>query len=788
MKNLLLILTLAICFSGLPLSGQNGPAFEMNQRLGRGINIGNTFEAPSETAWSNPWNHDYARIIAELGFDHIRVPVRWEPRSLTSPPYTIDPVFFERIKSVIDVALGHKLHVIINMHHHESLLADPEAQKERFLSQWQQIADYFKDYPDSLLFEVFNEPHGNFTPEKWNVFFPEALERIRMTNPDRFVLLGTANWGGLGGLAQLVVPDDPNLILTVHYYSPFQFTHQGASWAGSDADSWLGTRWYDTGAERMAIESDFRAAVEFSQQHNIPVHVGEFGAYSRADMDSRERWTTFNARYFEELGFSWAYWEFSAGFGIYNPSTQQLRQRLVNALLHNPIGEPTEVIGKTVYASNFTASNDGWSLNSGGRGTLTRESGTLRVDITTAGTNAWDIQLVKSGIRLEKDKNYRATFKISVPQSRGTTAYAGRASSPWNSYSGYHGMTLSGEEQVYVYTFRMNNDTDPSARLVFDLGTSTTGIILHEFLLEETTIVIPYNLTVNAVNGSVLIEPETDIYMGGETYTLTAVPAQGYVFTGWSGDATGNVNPLQVYINNDKTFTANFSALYSLSVSAENGTVTVDPVQEEYVAGTIVTLTAVPDEGYLFSGWQGDASGNTNPLQVNMNANKTITALFSEIPVTWTLTLTAENGSVTVDPEKDEYQDGETVLLTAVPGAGYLFTGWGGDAESEENPLEITMGSDMNITAIFDIDTSSDIIPGGASSIQVFPNPLIHGNLTISLPYEADVSIYTITGKLHMRHDRVTSLEADRSLFDAGIYLIRITGGNTVRTVKLVVR
>jgi endoglucanase len=96
-------------------TGQRAAAFEMNGRLGRGINIGNTFEAPSETAWGNPWNPEYCRIISELGFSHIRIPVRWETaeRSLAEPPYTIQPVFLERIRSVIDTALSHNLHVIL---------------------------------------------------------------------------------------------------------------------------------------------------------------------------------------------------------------------------------------------------------------------------------------------------------------------------------------------------------------------------------------------------------------------------------------------------------------------------------------------------------------------------------------------------------------------------------------------------------------------------------------------------------------------------------------------------
>ena len=146
------------------------PAFEMNARLGKGINMGNAFEAPSETEWGNPWDPEYFKIISELGFNHVRLPVRWEPeeRSMATSPYTINPLFLERIQQVVDTALRYNLHIVINMHHHEALFENPAAQKDRFLSQWYQIADHFKDYPDSLLFEVLNEPHGNPTPELWN--------------------------------------------------------------------------------------------------------------------------------------------------------------------------------------------------------------------------------------------------------------------------------------------------------------------------------------------------------------------------------------------------------------------------------------------------------------------------------------------------------------------------------------------------------------------------------------------------------------------------------------------
>ena len=152
-------------------------AFQMNERLGRGINMGNSFWAPSETAWGNPWDPEYFKIMSELGFSHVRLPIRWEPadRSMANSPYTINPDFLDRIQEVVDTALKYGLHIIVNMHHHEALYEDPAGQKDRFLSQWDQIANRFQDYPDSLLFEVLNEPHGNLTPALWNEYFMDAL-------------------------------------------------------------------------------------------------------------------------------------------------------------------------------------------------------------------------------------------------------------------------------------------------------------------------------------------------------------------------------------------------------------------------------------------------------------------------------------------------------------------------------------------------------------------------------------------------------------------------------------
>ncbi len=492
MKIIFTLLLIAATFS---LTAQTREkAFEINEKLGRGINYGNMFEAPSENEWGNPWKPEYAGVIAGLGFNHVRIPIRWEPaeRSSSVPPYNIYSTFLNRIKQVVDSALNNGLYAIINMHHHEALYDDPAGQKDRFLSMWGQISEFFKDYPDSLLFEILNEPHGNLTADKWNELIPEVLDTIRINNPDRIVMIGMPEYGGLGGLPSLEIPDDENIILTVHYYNPFQFTHQGAEWVGGDADTWLGTKWNDTETEREVMRQEFAPLRAVSEQYNIPVHIGEFGAYSKADMTSRAKWTTFLSRYFEKLGWSWAYWEFSAGFGIYNPQNKTFNEELVNALLHNKMPDPARYEGAPIYTSNFQTSNDGWNLstNNSASAALNRENNSLNISINNAGAEGWHIQLVKNNIALQAGKKYRYSFKAKAGAARSLTTYIGMNSSPWSAYSGYFSATIGDTLAVYTFVFDAAQ-TDNAARIVFDLGLSDADVTVTDIQLEEVVLVPP---------------------------------------------------------------------------------------------------------------------------------------------------------------------------------------------------------------------------------------------------------------------------------------------------------
>lgn len=306
--------------------------FEQNRQLGRGINLGNTLEAPREGEWGLTIRDEFFPIIAEAGFDSVRIPIRWNAHAQMEPPYTIDASFFERVDHVVAKALDAGLLVVINIHHYEEIMIDPPAHKDRLLALWEQIASHYQDAPPEVIFEVLNEPNNKLTAGHWNDLLAAALEVIRVTNPTRNVMVGPANWYNVNWLTDLELPEDEHIIVSVHYYEPFRFTHQGAEWV-SGSDPWLGSTWTGEGGQAEAVERDLSLAASWGERNNRPINLGEFGAYSKADMASRALWTRHVARTAEELGMSWAYWEFASGFGAYDAAAEQWRSELLGALM-----------------------------------------------------------------------------------------------------------------------------------------------------------------------------------------------------------------------------------------------------------------------------------------------------------------------------------------------------------------------------------------------------------------------------------------------------------------------
>jgi len=254
-----------------------------------------------------------------------------------------------------------------------------------------------------------------------------------------------------------------------------------------------------------------------------------------------------------------------------------------------------------------------------------------------------------------------------------------------------------------------------------------------------------YSLAVTATNGTVNKSPSQATYQHGDTVTLTATPASGYHFTGWSGDLTGTANPAAITMDADKSVTADFVInTYTLNIAATNGSVSKTPDKAAYNHGDTVTLSATANAGYNFTNWSGDLTGSVNPTTITMDGNKSITADYQTN--TYSLAVTATNGTVSKSPDQATYQHGDTVTFTAAPASGYQFTGWSGDLTGTTNPAAIIMDADKSVTANFVINTYALNVIATNGSVSKTPDKTTynHGD-TVTLSATANAG-YKFTG------------------------------------------
>jgi endoglucanase len=321
----------------------NTPAHVARLKFMRGVNLGNYLEAPAGQNWGQTYNPtDFANIRAE-GFDHVRIPARWNDYTGPAPNFTISESFVQKVDALINGALAQGLGAIVNIHHFDAFTTNPAAETNKFYKIWEQIAARYANRTNTLAFELLNEPKDAATTEILNPIYAEAIRRIRVTNPDRTIFVGPGNFNSISQLTALRLPaSDTNLIVTVHSYEPFLFTHQGATWTGSATattgiiypgppqtpltpasnEPWV-VDWiqrYNTTpigqnpSGVAAFGDSLQLASVWSQYYGRPVHVGEFGAYELADANSRARFYHDMRYSMDVLGLGWATWDWKTGF------------------------------------------------------------------------------------------------------------------------------------------------------------------------------------------------------------------------------------------------------------------------------------------------------------------------------------------------------------------------------------------------------------------------------------------------------------------------------------------
>jgi endoglucanase len=328
------VVLIILILMGNTIYSQPVTATEQCKKLGRGVNIIGYDKAFWKDYQNGRFKESYFKMIKDAGFSNIRVNLHaFSHMDKTS--YQFEPKWLEILDWVVRKGLEAKLMVILDMHEFTQMADDPVGKKEMFLSVWRQLAPRYKDQPSQVIFEVLNEPNQKLTVDMWNEYLAEAVKIIRETNPTRTLIIGPGNWNGIESLSTLKLPEnDQNIIVTVHFYHPMAFTHQGAPWS-KDTKDITGVKWMGTDEEKAFIETKLKVAADWSKANKRPIFLGEFGAYDKGEMDSRARYTAFVARTAEKFGFSWAYWQFDSDFIVYNIDKEAWVEPILKALVSN---------------------------------------------------------------------------------------------------------------------------------------------------------------------------------------------------------------------------------------------------------------------------------------------------------------------------------------------------------------------------------------------------------------------------------------------------------------------
>jgi endoglucanase len=268
----------------------------------------------------------------------VRLPVRWSNHASADAQAAIDPAFMARVDSVVTKLLARGVTVVMDMHHYrqldgdaldpgEAYVADAVLQ-DRFVAMWRQIALRFAGHDARLVFELYNEPHGALEPH-WNALVARTLPVVRESNPDRIVVIGPVQWNSARELPRLMLPNDANLVLAVHHYEPFDFTHQGAPWSTPALPTGIDCC---NAEQRQRMTEPLDLARAESQRRKMPVFVGEFGAYSQAPPGARVRYLRLMREAMAARDLPWFYWELASGFGLYDPQAHRFRDDIKDAL------------------------------------------------------------------------------------------------------------------------------------------------------------------------------------------------------------------------------------------------------------------------------------------------------------------------------------------------------------------------------------------------------------------------------------------------------------------------
>ena len=371
---LVVLLALLLCAGPLSAAAQDraaglATAFARAQHLRYGINAAQWFAQSRDysAARTNSFiNASDIALMAKMGFDNVRLSI--DPVPLEQYPLGPDGLndeFLSRLDRAVDTMIADGLAVTIDIHPSDEFkqqLRTSNDAVERFTMLWRRLAAHYANRnPNMIFFEILNEPEVN-DPYRWAGIQAHLAAAIRAVAPQNTIIATGPNYSDVQDLLTLQPLADGNVIYNFHFYSPHQFTHQGASWGQPWWSYTHGIPYPATAssmqallnevpgaADRFQLESywlnDWNAqhirmlideAAAWARSNHVPLICNEFGAFRNySDPVSRARWIHDTRAALEDDGIGWAMWEYRGGFGIvskHGGQPAQVDESIVKAL------------------------------------------------------------------------------------------------------------------------------------------------------------------------------------------------------------------------------------------------------------------------------------------------------------------------------------------------------------------------------------------------------------------------------------------------------------------------
>ena len=351
----LTLLFILYFFFNLSLNAQN-EAWNRANSMGKGFNLANWLEASwlgDDYPDVNAYKKSDLAYLKGIGMKTVRMPMLFEWYSDTTSPYSLHEshTAYKLIDSVIKWTRELDMNLIIDNHHGRDLNDQNYLQQiPRLAGMWKNIINKY-DYldPDKVFFELRNEPKNDISNQHLRKVTQMIIDTIRKYNTTHTLIVGANHWNSGGSLILTLPYPYTNIIYTFHNYSPHQFTHQGFSWTGLPS----GIIFPETDDAVENLKKEITDVKTWSDTHNVPVFLGEFGVSTYADATSRCNWINTIGSVLDETEIPWAYWDikhYINAFGFFKQSI--LNDAFIIPCFENALGLVTGTAALDKYQNN----------------------------------------------------------------------------------------------------------------------------------------------------------------------------------------------------------------------------------------------------------------------------------------------------------------------------------------------------------------------------------------------------------------------------------------------------